>query len=338
MAQNRIWWASQAVGIKPEGDVGAYTLVHGAQEAGMATSINIKKIFELGQSQIYANIEDIPNVEFTINKVFDGYPLIYHLATEGAPGTSLLGRANQKCIIGLSLFPDTNDSASGLPLATVEMSGMYVNSWSAEFPVEGESRESVTFVGQNQVWSSGGGSNYGVALNGSLFDNTDTPLSGVQQRQHVYFGTAGTLAQTTVLPRQIAGISSSGTNDMTAAGDFKAHVQRISVSADANREVINELGRKAPYCRYMSLPVTVRTDIEIINLSGHLINFRENSENTQDETIRVVLVEGTNVYLGTKNRLTNVTQNGGDTGGGNSTLTYTYENANTMTVSHPLAP
>jgi len=337
MTQNRIWWGAQAVGIKPDGDTGDYTVVHGAQEAGMSTSVDIKKIFELGQSQIYANIENLPSIEFTINKVFDGYPLIYHLATEGAGSSTFLGRANQRCTIAVPLFNDTVDSASGTPLAVVEMSGMYLNSWSAEFPVDGECKESVSFVGQNQVWGVGGTSSYGNAFTGTIIDNTDTPLSGVQQRQHVYFGTAGTTAQTTILPTQIPGISSSGTNNKTGQ-DFKAHVQKISISADANREAINELGRKAPYCRYMNLPVIVKTDIEIINLSGHLINFREEAENTQNETIRVVLTEGLNVYLGTKNRLTNVAQNGGDTGGGNSTLTFTYENANTLTITHPQAP
>ena len=89
----------------------------------------------------------------------------------------------------------------------------------------------------------------------------------------------------------------------------------------------------------MNLPVDVKTDIELISLSGDLISVSESSSsNTSNQTIRVVLTEGLMVYLGTKNRLNNVSYGGADAGGGNATMTYSFTNSNFMTVTHPRDP
>lgn len=342
MAQNRVWWGISALGIKSVGSTSGYTTVHGIQSLGTTTKIDVRKIFELGQSEIYENVEELPDVEMTAEKVFDGYPILYHLATPNATSASLLGRSNDKCIAAIAVFSDVQDSASGTPLAILEMSGLFVNSWSAEFTVDGDAKESCSFIGNNKVWKNGSSSAYGTAFNGTLFDNTDTPLAvtgsgGVQQRENIIWDGAST-SVITILPLDIPGISSSGTNNLTA-GVRGAHVQKISVSADFGREAMLELGQKAPYHRYMNLPVEVKTDIEIMALSGDMVSVTDSAtSNTSDRTIRIALTEGLNVYLGTKNRLNNVSYGGADAGGGNATITYSYTNANSLTVTHPQDP
>ena len=44
---------------------------------------NLEQAFELGQIQIYENIEGLHEVEVTMEKVLDGYPLLYTSVTAG---------------------------------------------------------------------------------------------------------------------------------------------------------------------------------------------------------------------------------------------------------------
>ena len=76
----RIFYACQAVAISNEGDdsLAAGDMVHGVQSVGITTNFNLEQAFELGQIEIYENIEGTPDIEVTLEKVLDGYPLIYH--------------------------------------------------------------------------------------------------------------------------------------------------------------------------------------------------------------------------------------------------------------------
>jgi len=48
--------------------------------------------------------------------------------------------------------------------------------------------------------------------------------------------------------------------------------------------------------------------------------------------------EGTDLDLGTKNKLASVTYGGGDAGGGNVVVTYNYSNFNVLVIKHPEDP
>ena len=63
-----------------------------------------------------------------------------------------------------------------------------------------------------------------------------------------------------------------------------------------------------------------------------------NQANLNNETIRLQLREGLIVDLGKKNKLSNVSVTGGDAGGGNEEITYSYSNFNNFTVYHPQDP
>lgn len=357
MANKRIFYAVQQIGFAQLG-AGVLTAVHGVQSCGINTTFPLEQVFEMGQISIYANIEGIPDVEITAEKVLDGYPLIGHFATQGATTATLVGRSNQKCQVGLSIFPDTQDSASGAPVNTVVMSGMSLSAWSFNFPVDGNFTESCTIVGNHKVWYNGSASVGALpTFSGAFLNNADTPAAseGVNRRQNMIFGSAWLNASAsgldvngaitdpncTVLPfgvGGIPGISSSGVN-VSDGSEYSAHVTSIGTSVDLSRTALNELGRKIPYHRFAQFPAQVTTTIEIISVSGDLVSATEagvaaGGRNTTDQTIRIAVKEGTRINLGTKNRLASVQMGGGDTGGGNVTLTYTYNNFNDFTVTH----
>jgi hypothetical protein len=344
-SQSRTWWAVQAVGVKPDGDAGSYTEIHGLQSVGMNTNFNLQNFFEIGQAAIYESVEDLPDIEVTMEKVLDGYPLMYHLVTEGAPSNTLSGRSNVRTILALSVFGDTQDAASGTPLVTAHASGMYCNSVSYNFPVDGAFTENITLVGNNIIHKAGGTAGYGSTFAGTIFNNTDTPLAitgsgGINFREDLLFGNGNTR-----LPRQLPGLgaSTSGWVVAGADGNYPVHVTNIGVSFDLNRENKNELGRKGPYARTVGFPVEITTEISIVSLSGVMIDATETGAlaggtNLQEEGIRVKAREGLDLYLGEKNKLQSWSRTGGDAGGGDAEITFTYVTYNTIVVEHPQDP
>jgi hypothetical protein len=351
-ANNRIYYAIQQVRVGNS----SKTELHGLQSVGVTTNFSLEQVFELGQLAIYQNVEGVPDIEVTLNKVLDGYPLIYTEATERGTSLSsglvaispdLAGRQNARTDLELTIYGDNQLSASGNSINTLICSGMYISSISYTFPVDGNFTEDVTLVGNNKVWS---GSTNSVGA----FSNTDTPQSntGVGRRQYIDMTNSR-------FPSQIPGISVSGTNtkfSQTTDGlGFRTHFQNITVSCDLGREAINELGTLAPYTRYVTFPVEVTSEFEVLAISGDMINATEegyyagltgttvagsNTENCSarhnllDQTIFLQTCEGTKIHLGNKNKLTSVNYAGGDTGGGNVTVTYSYTTFNDFVVAH----
>jgi hypothetical protein len=321
-ANKRIFYAVQQVGFSKLGQ-NVFTSVKGLQSAGVNTKFNLEQVFEIGQISIYENIEGIPDIEVTLEKVLDGYPLIYHLATNGSTSATLAGRSNTRSTVGLSIYSDLQDSASGTPISQCTMSGVYVSSVSYNFQVQGPSTESVTLVGNNKVWNN--------TFTASGFLNNDAPPAavGVAMRENVVFGSAGCK-----LPNDVPGISASGTNELSG-GEYGAHIQSIRVSTNLGREPLYELGRRAPYHRYATFPVEVSCDIECYSITGDSVAALEEAINLSDRTIKIVCQDGTTIDLGSKNKLDNISYTGANagTGGGNATTTYAYRNFNDMKVT-----
>lgn len=365
-ANNRIFYACQAVAI------GRYQLagqqppaarldlepVHGVQSVGINTTFNLEQAFELGQISIYENIEGLPDVEVTLEKVLDGYPLIYHLATSGAlyatpPTNSLVGRTKERCNVALGIYDDDREAVSGVAPIAVLMSGMYVNSISYTFPTDGNCTESVTLVGNSKGWFVNNSTMGLEASDAAAYKfGGDTPKAsgGVQRREDV-------LMQSSIMPVSIYDVSRVG---YTSAGDPsamvgnnwnagshthpdsskqanrpRAHIQNITISTDLGREDILELGHKEPYYRSAAFPVEVTSEFEVIAVSGDFINAYVNGDNTQTTPIRIVLRDGTRFDLGNKNRLSSVNYTGGDAGGGNVSITYSFSTFNDLTITEP---
>jgi hypothetical protein len=357
MSNKRIYYAIQQVTFGPSA---SQTPAHGLQTVGITTNFNLEQVFEMGQLAIYQNVEGIPQIEVTLNKVLDGYPLLYVLATEkgsdigaGLTATSpdLPGRQNARTDLRLSIYPDSGVSADGNPVTkgVVTCKGMYVSSVSYTFPVDGNFTEDVTLVGNDKIWADSGST-------GQFEDNDDVPAaaSGVNRRQHLSMSACR-------FPTEIPGINSSGVNTDAGAGNgFSTHFQNITVSVDLGREAIQELGSFAPYHRYVTFPVSVTSEFAVLATTGDGINATEKGYytastiggtptvvneattlppcqprfNLRDQKIYLETCEGTKIYLGTKNKLTSVNYTGGDTGGGNVTVTYSYQTFNDFVVAH----
>jgi len=366
MAQNRIFYAIQALGFAPHEqlcplDAGnlhtgsgthpsGFITAHGVQSVGLNTTFNLEQIFELGQLELYENIEGIPDIEVTLQKVLDGYPLLYHLATPNATSATLVGRSNERCYAALNIYPDTNDNASGTPLQSVGMSGMYVSTLTYTLNVEGSSTEDVTLVGNDKEWIASGLNHFAP----SVFDGSDEPLSittsgGVAQRENILMGSGvsmgsdGTITGVSgsLFPVAIDGIDANGHNLDSGDGSFSAHLQTITISTDLGRDELYELGRRGPYHRFVSFPVEVTCAIDSTSSEGDLIDALADppgGTNLSNEKIFVWVEEGTRINLGAKNKLASVTYGGGDAGGGNVTVTYNYSNFNSLKVTHVQDP
>ena len=86
MANTRTYWAIEGMGTGVHGagvaavgvsDLQNFQYCPGIQSIGMSTNFNLEQIFQLGQLEIYQDLEDIPDVELTIEKVMDDTCLLY---------------------------------------------------------------------------------------------------------------------------------------------------------------------------------------------------------------------------------------------------------------------
>lgn len=334
MALNyRIYYANRAVGVQPYTG-GSYTLARGVQSVGITTTFNLEQVFELGQLAIYENIENLPDVEITMEKVLDGYAPLWTLCTQGATAATLVGRSNQRANVAVGIFPDTNSTASGGQIAQVVCSGMYPSQLSYDFNVDGNSRETVTLVGNNKLWITGGFSFNGYTTTGV----SPYAPEGVNRRQDFVMASS-------LFPTDIRGITASGTNEDTGSGCYTVSIQSVRVSANLGRTPILELGRLSPYFRYVEFPIQTSTTIEVIDKEGDQVSATEAGvysygRNVLDQHIKLVTQEGTKIDMGTKNKLSSVTESGGNAarGGGNATLSFNYVGYNDFQVQHPQDP
>ena len=156
MARNqRIFYACQAVAVTPRGTAptAAY-VVHGLQSVGMSSTFTLEQIFEMGQLEIYENVEEVADIEVTLEKVLDGYKLIYDLASQGACKTDLAAAAKSRCDCWVAVFDDGLSNATGVPRNVCMNSGLFISSVSYNYSVDGNATESVTLVGNDRFWNS----------------------------------------------------------------------------------------------------------------------------------------------------------------------------------------
>lgn len=306
MANNRVFYANHGVAV------GGST-VQGAQSVSVNTNFNLEQVFQLGRLSIYDQAELDPQVEVTITKALDGYPSVWDLATVG--GGSLVANANKQCTINLGIGDDTASSLSNTNNRTVQMTGCYVSSLNYTIPVDGIFTEEVTFIGTHK------------ALAGTVTAPTKDPFA------------AGAPPDTMVLRRQNYSQSSVVPNAVR-----NKKLSQVSISADLGREALYELGKFAPYHRFVNFPLEVTCAFDVIAETVDGVNVDlaqvENCSSpalSPDESICIKLCEhgGNIVYsfnLGEKCKLQSVSYSGGDTGGGNVTITYTYVTYNDLSI------
>ncbi len=284
----------------------------GVQSVSIGTSFNTEDTFTLGQLDSYENVEKIPEVEVSISRVFDGTKPLWLMVTD-QDFTTLKGRtANFKADVALSVYPDSQDSATGTPDSTVVASGCYISAWSASYTSDGNFTESVTMVGNDKTWGGQEGTPSGYFLTSDAYDAAVIG-SGIQRTEDFQ-------RSLSTIPAEIASTD---------------HIQSIEVSVDISRENIYSLGQKTPYYRCVSWPVTVTTAFKVITDQGDKVNaIGTGVSNLQKRTIILKTKEGLTINLGTKNKLSKVTFEGFDAGGGNGTCSFDYTNSNHLTVTH----
>lgn len=357
MATNRrVIFSNQVASMAPEGGT-SYTPIHGLQSFSTTVNFNLDPVFEIGQQSIYENIEGTPDVQVTLSKVLDGYPPLVCLASQNATATTLVARAAQKCMFGYAIHLDTVSAATGVPLAECIISGAQIASMGYNFVTDGSFTEDLSLVAQDKSFKTGSFliTNFGTATFGS-----DVPLAiagsgGVNRREDFIWFSTGIVGASldvngavdtndvTLLPTNVDGITSSGMNDLNADGSHTCHAQNISVTTDLGREDIFELGRRTQYARFANPLNEVTTSISVLANLGDRISATEegingDGTNLSDQTIKIRAREGLLVDCGTKNKLASVEYGGGDAGGGNATITYTFTNFNDFSVAHPQDP
>lgn len=389
----RVFYATQGVAV---GDIGATSVIdsfpgdgsslidgdgkvmimHGLQSVGVTTNFNLEGLFELGQLSLYENYEEIPEIEMTLEKLLDGYSLVYHCGTVDATNPTLTGRsqarADIRMVIGYETEANIQAGGGNSGVAELYCSGMYVSSVAYNLSTEGNFTESTKFIGNNKLWINGSDTGGLLTNSGGAIDNAfstsvfgnDTPQgvgNSVLRRQNVVIGSTGkTHAGTafrTVVPSFIEGTTTGATGVVGAGGTGLStncsyipdaggvYINSVSISCDLTRESNPQLGKRAPYYRYVNFPVSVTTDIEVVATAGDNIDAYEEGypaatatvaqgKNVSNHSIQLVLDDSTVIGLGNKNKLTSVTYGGGNAGGGNAAVTYSMTNSNDLVVLH----
>jgi hypothetical protein len=327
-ANNRVFYAVQGVRLRgPSGiDIGTiqntgWDRVRGLQTVGINTNFNLEPIYQMGQLELYDNYEEVPDVEVTLNKVFDGFPLIYTM-TMGSG--ALVEIANNRCGVQFGIFRDTDSAATGYPQTLLEIEPAYVSSATYTFSTEGNFTEDVTIVANDKTWKSP--DDWGIYdAHDSNAAWTPSPTGfGINRRQHMKL-------EACVFPT--GGIQS----DDYRKGGFapNSKINSVTITANLNREEIRTLGQRTPFLRYINFPVEITAEFEITSASGDMVGLPadanaacSNPKALENQGIKIALCDGTTFDLGVKNKLTTVNMAGGDTGGGNATVTYSYTTYN----------
>ena len=329
---NRIFYACQSVEINgPSGTLSGvnptYDVVQGLQSVGMTTNFNLEPIYQLGQLELYDNYEEIPEVEISLNKVLDSRMTIYGMAM----GTgSLVDLANNRCGLKLKLFSDNDSNNSGTPIAEVTCEPAYLSSVTYSFPTEGNFTEEVSLVSNDKVWTAAGSLTGTATENKLIGDKAVVSGLGIARRG---------LIRTLVLPTANDG---SITGALSGGIPSGMKVQSMNISMNLGRESIFKLGQRTPYYRYVNFPVEVTCEIETVAGDGDLVGVAgstntacANPKALSNKRISIELCDGMKIDLGDKCKLTSVNYAGGDTGGGNATVTYSYQTFNTFNYTAP---
>lgn len=322
MANKRIFYATQALKLTPvseDGDADTVIIPGGVQSVGVNTNFNLEKVFQLGQLEQYDSIENNPEVEITINKVFDGTKPLFLIALGGVSNKSelsLVEGANNRVNMQLNVYNDTGYGSSGVPVAVLECTGLYASNFSYTFPTDGNITEEVTLVGTNKTWTAGSASD-------SIFA-TPEKSKGIARRWKFNYDEC-------LFP--------------TGEGGMRdAVLSNVTVSMDLGREAIYTLGSYEPYLRFVNFPVEITTEITSIGTDGDFLSISEaqysctGTSTVKDHAIKLAICgSGENdkltIDLGNKHKLQSVNYTGGDTGGGNVEISYSFTTDNTFIMT-----
>jgi len=302
--------AIHASGAKIE--IAGWQVPLGVQSVSITTNFSLEDVFTLGQLDAYENVEGTPEIEVTIEKVLDGTKPLWLLVTD-ADFTTLKGStAAWEADVAVSIYPDTQSSASGIADSTVTCSGMVLSSYAISMTTDGNFTETVTLQGDDKTWTATEGVPDAVFSTSNAYDAAIIG-SGVSRAEDFNVGAS-------TLPA-----------DIIIADDS---IQSIDISVDVAREDIFKLGQKASFFKSVTFPITVETTFEIVTSEGDKIEAVSTANNLTNRSIILVTDGGLTIDLGTANKVSSVDFGGYDATGGNGLLTITYQNSNSLNISH----
>jgi hypothetical protein len=246
---------------------------------------------------------------------------------------SLASLANNRCGLRMQLFSDTQTQATGVPLASVECAPAYLSSVSYKFPTEGNFTEDVTLVSNDKTWATGTAA--AAVTDSVLATGSPSDQFGILRR--------GQWSKNSILPNSgavsatVSGVISSSSGGIPSG----SKINNVTVSMNLGREQIRELGSRTPFYRYIKFPVEVTTEIEVTANTGDMVGVSagasgcSNPKALTNKQIVIKLCDGTTLDLGSKNKLTSVNFTGGDTGGSNASITYSYTTYSEFTYTPP---
>tara|TARA_B100002019_G_scaffold293116_1_gene318820 strand:+ start:2790 stop:3968 length:1179 start_codon:yes stop_codon:yes gene_type:complete len=374
---NRVFYATQLIHLNPQNTDGTAVSSQnftplGVQSVGITTNFNLTEVFSVGQLEVYDQPEDLPEIEVTMNKVFDGTPLLYHLcmASNTATGTSGAGAttggieaANDKSLtelgnnrvnFSLGVFADTSTNAQGTPDSYVTCSGMYLSSFTYTFGVDDNFTEDITLVGNSKIWDQrdGAPADFHAGFTGGSSSDFDSVFGTNQSAKHTARRFNIDYANST-FPEGSGGINRPGSTKISHAGTdgSQPYYQSVTISCDLGREEIRQLGQFDPYYRYITFPTEVTSEFEVVASEGDYLDASDfggasacTSSYTQlaEKTIKIKVCSphssspGDQNFLefdlGSKNKVTSVNYSGGDAGGDNVTISYSFRNFNSFKI------
>jgi hypothetical protein len=194
--------------------------------------------------------------------------------------------------------------------------GMYLQSVSFNFTTDGNATEDVTLVSSNKTWS-------------------DNAPDGITEEK----------VAPSIVRRWKFNIDDSNLPIGEGGMRENSPLNSVTINADLNRDPVYTLGSYEPYDRSIQFPVEVTCEIESLAIDGDFLNLEEGenqgcSGSTSTTTVKnfpikfVICGEdgasSFSVDLGNKNKLNSISYGGGEAGGGNLTITYSFTTDNTL--------
>jgi hypothetical protein len=343
---------------------GQWVVPRGIQSVGFSTSVAFEPMFQLGQTEVYGRMESqSPQVECTISKAIDGSQMLYttlnggHAAANNKAPAEL---ASNEVQIALGVYAESVPYASGNTQAAVHCSGMYVSNLQIQLPLDGVATEELTLVGDTRRWLDS--TNPIAAQIGN--DATERGVIGSGSAPSAYqrwtLDTAGSTLPLGVkdYPLQSVNVTMSigreviqelgtrgkycryATFPFEVTSEFEVIAGRHRSGADGvsgNDQAIVVSGYDfrnfAGYACASADVYSTTSDGTPDPLGAAGVDGGQIDGGFRDQQIKVKLCGATSsdyliIDLGTKNRVTSVNYAGGDTGGGNVTLTYSFQNYN----------
>ena len=363
----RVFFGSTSLAVRPttyaqtpnaSPSVGSWYAPRGVQSVGFSTSVAFEPLFQLGQTELYGRTESqSPEVEATVSKAFDGNQPLYVTMMGG--GTAVNDKqptelALNHCELELGIYSENVPYASGTPESSVYCSGMYISNVSYTFPIDGTATEEITLVGDTRKWTTSSeatgfdsipsaGSEEapapyqrwtlnvtGSTLPSGVYEKPIQSVSvsmGIGREAIQELGTRGKYCRYATYPFEVTtDFEVIAAGKIQGRGPSPGTVTSDNVT-EGGYDFVNDVGLECfSAAKYDIDPNgTAPSDANID--SGYIdMGYR-------DQTITLKFCGETTsdnltLNLGSKCRLTSQSYSGGDTGGDNVTLSYSFQSYN----------